>query len=160
MLRRWPVLLPVLLWCVAASAGEPANPTGALSDWLSIPGFTIEAAVGTGVKDSGELEGQATRFPENVGAVFCRVDGIGLEDPQTVTVVWFREGDERSRAKLMLTKAKPRASAMMQIPAAQAGSWRVEVQNDSGQALALVPFVVGKPSATDEAPRKPAPPHP
>jgi uncharacterized protein YfaS (alpha-2-macroglobulin family) len=46
----------------------------------------------------------------------------------------------------------------LQIPAAQAGSWRVEVQDANGQVLAVVPFVVGKPSVTDDSPLKSAPP--
>jgi hypothetical protein len=157
--RHWLWLLPVLVLCGTAVADEPGSPTAGLSDWLSIPGFTVETAVGTGVKSDGRLEGEASRFAENVGTVYCRVDAIGLDADQKVVVVWFREGDERARTNLTLTKSKPRDSVSMQIPAAQAGSWRVEVQNDTGQVLAVAPFVVGKPSLTGDAPRKTPPAH-
>jgi hypothetical protein len=160
MLRcvKWLLALALLAAIPAwAQDEEPRDPMAGLADWLTIPGFAVEAAVGSGVRDNGALVGEATRFAENVGAVYCRVDAIGLEGPQNVAIVWYREDEERARAPLRLTREKPNGSAMMTIPAAQAGTWRVEVQDAGGQVLTVVPFVVGKATRPDDGQRKQAP---
>ncbi len=149
----------VLIFCLVAAltpvallAGdsEPVDdPTAGLTDWLSIPDFTIEIALGTTLGADGQLVGETFRFPKNVGTVYCRVDGIGIADKQKLTLVWYREDAERERQTVAIAKAAPAATGSLNILAAQAGSWRVEVVDAKGRVLAVAPFVVGKPSITD-----------
>lgn len=154
---RWMWILPLVL-LGAAVAWSQEKETADPMDWLSIPDFSVEAAVGTGVTEAGALQGEAARFPAEVGVVFCRVDAIDLSRPLKLNVVWLREDEERSRTALALDKNRPNGAAQMTIPAAQAGSWRVEVQDERGQVLAVAPFVVGKPSVLEGEPLKKAPP--
>jgi len=149
--------LLVILAVTAAWAVEADKPPAKdnLTDWAKIPDFTIEAALGVAVDEKGELVGESATFPANVGTVFCRMSLIGIEQPQTVTVVWYREDEEVSRTKLRLSKEHPRDTASLAIPATKAGSWRVELLGDSEEVLSVLPFVVSKPSApTNEEPKK------
>lgn len=158
MLRRHWWILPLLLLFAAVAGAEEKDPAADPMDWLSIPDFSVEAATGTGVTEAGALTGEASRFAAEVGVVFCRVDAIGLQEAQQVTVVWLREDEERSRSVLKLDKNHPSGHAQMTIPAAQGGSWRVEVQDERDQVLTVVPFVVGKPSVLENELPKKAPP--
>jgi hypothetical protein len=153
---RWLWILPLLLLGVAVAWGQEKEPADPM-DWLSIPDFSVEAAVGMGVTETGALTGEASRFAAEVGVVFCRVDAIDLSRAQKVSLVWLREDEERSRTALTLDKNRPSGNAQMAIPADQAGSWRVEVQDERGQVLAVAPFVVGKPSVIEGEPLKKAP---
>jgi len=151
-------LAPAGVW--AQEDDTEDDPLAGLNDWLSIPDFTAEIAVGTGVGPDGALLGDASRFAKHVGTVYCRIDAIGLTETQNLTVVWYRVGEDLARQQVQLTKAKPNAVVSLNIPATQAGSWRVEVSAADDQVLAVAPFVVGAPSIGGRPAPKPAPTHP
>ncbi len=154
-MRRWGVAGWLAL-CLAAGfawaqAGDPAD---LLDDLPLIPDFTVEVTLGAGQDAQGNLLGENTVFPKNIGQVVCRVDGIGLTQPQEVAVVWYREDRERARAALTLNAEHPQQATQLAITEKLEGSWRIEVEDEAGQTLAVVPFVVGKPSVADEQPAK------
>jgi len=140
----------ILLLAVWPAAAQEQNDEGGSTDWLHIPGFSVEASLGTGVDEAGDLEGEATTFPATVGVVYCRVAMIGANQSQKVTVVWYREDEEVARATLWLTVESPRGEAHLAIPAGRAGTWRIEVIGDGDEVLAVLPFVVGQPSQPEE----------
>jgi len=125
-----------------------------LTDWMNIPTFTIEAALGSGVTENGKLTGEASSFAKDVGVVYCRVAIIDATQAQTVTVVWYRGDAEVSRTDLQLSKETHHAIAQLTIPAKQAGSWRVEIVDPGDNVLTVLPFVVGRASAPTETQRK------
>lgn len=125
-----------------------------LTDWMNIPTFTVEAALGSGATEHGELTGETSSFPANIGVVFCRVAIIDASQPQTLTIIWYREDAEMSRATRQLSKQKPSAIMQRTIPAKQAGSWRVEIVDANDNALTVLLFVVGKASTPVEPQRK------
>ena len=137
---------------VFALAEENQHQDG-LTDWLDMPSFSLEAVLGRGVDESGELTGEASSFPANVGIVFCRVAIIDADQPQTVTVVWYREEKEMARSSLRLSREQPHDTVRLNIPAVQSGSWRVEIVDQNDELLTVLPFLVGKPSP-QEPPRK------
>ncbi|MDP8222737.1 MAG: DUF2914 domain-containing protein [Candidatus Lernaella stagnicola] len=142
--------LLVLAASIAWAQAEPNDdPTAGLTDWLSIPDFTVEVTLGVGATPNGGILGETGAFAKRVGTVYCRVDGIGLTEKEKLAVVWFREDEQRARQTVELTKNKPHALTSLNIPAVQAGSWRVEVVDANDEVLAVVPFVVGRSSVSD-----------
>jgi len=147
-------LLLVLLPALPAMAQNADPLAEGLDEWMNIPTFTVEAALGRGVNDDGDLTDEASTFPADVGVVFCRVAMIDSDRPQSLAVVWYREDEEVARQKMRLTSEQSSGAVSLKIPAARAGSWRVEVVGEGDQLLTVLPFVVGKASAAGETPPK------
>jgi Protein of unknown function (DUF2914) len=135
------VLVAALAFAPAWAMADDSD----LTDWLEIPDFAVEVTIGSGV-DGKNLTGEGGAFAKNVGILHCRIDGIGLAEAQELTVVWYREDTERARQTVKLSKDDPVALTQLNIPAAQAGSWRVEVIARGDQVLAFAPFSIGRPS--------------
>lgn len=152
------ILLPTALWAQGEDTED--DPLAGLTDWLSIPDFTVEIQLGTGIAPDGAVLGETNRFARNVGMVFCRLDAIGLTQPQELSIVWYREDVQRASQRATFTKAKPNAAVSLNIPAVQAGSWRVEVTDAEDVVLTVAPFVIGAPSISGDQPLKTAPTRP
>lgn len=150
VLFNWLILC---LWAGFAWA-QMDDPGDMLDDLPLIPDFTVEVTLGTGQDAQGKLLGENTVFPKNVAQVVCRIDAIGLTQEQKITVIWYREDSERSRTALTLTTEQPQQATQLAFTEKLQGSWRIEVEDDAGQTLAVVPFVVGKASIADEQPAK------
>ncbi len=154
MVRRAWGLAIVLLFALCGTAGAQADLGGVVDDALSDLSLGAAVSLGTALDGNGNLAGESTRFAANVGAVYCRVVMIGADRSHTLTLTWYREGQEVGRSALTLAPGGA-ATDRRAVAAAQTGSWRVEVTDETGNVLAVVPFIVGQPSESGQPIKKP-----
>lgn len=154
MTRRTWALAIVLLLALGGAAGAQNDLGGVVDEALSDLSLGAAVSLGTAVGSDGNLTGETTRFAANVGTVYCRVAMTGADKNHTLTLVWYREGQEVGRTALPLAPGGA-ATDRRAIAAAQAGSWRVEVIDEAGNVLTVVPFVVGQPSESGQPIKKP-----
>lgn len=100
---------------------------------------TATAVACTGVKDRAP-EGAADTFPTSVGQVYCFTEARAVTGK--VVHVWYHGDKEVGRIELPVRAERWRTWSAKKVLPGMTGSWRVEVQDETGKALATVSFSV------------------
>ena len=133
----------VAAWSQAqAPAGNGNAPVAAPADTKAAPAKPAvkveKIVVATGVENR-EATGEATTFGADVGQVYCWTKLTVAETPAKIKYVWSMGGKQVHEFPLDIT-SPGRWWAAKKV---QTGSWKVEVQSESGESLGSVEFTVG-----------------
>ena len=115
---------------------QPAKPvvTGSLHLRRAVLATSIEERTPKGI---------AKHFDLDVGTVFAFVEVANPGDPTALTMVWKKDGVEKSRIDLTLGHGKGwRTWSKKRIGKKDAGEWTVDVLLDNGVALKRLAFRV------------------
>lgn len=95
----------------------------------------------TGVQDR-EPVGVASEFPAGTYEVYCFLEATDIMEETEATFVWYHEGVEKARVSLRLGEGPRWRTWSTKDVEGQAGQWKVEVEDPSGETVASVEFTV------------------
>ncbi|MCX5795860.1 MAG: DUF2914 domain-containing protein [Elusimicrobia bacterium] len=141
-------------WAQAPAA--PAAPAATPAETKAAPAPAAvkveKILVATGVENR-EATGEATTFGAEVGQVYCWTKLAVTEPPAKVKYVWSMSGKPVYEHPIEI-KTSGRWWASKKV---QPGSWKVELQSESGESLGSVEFTVSAEAAAPAAAPAPAP---
>ena len=106
------------------------------------PGLQVDRAVTARAVESREPVGEASSFPADVGRVFLFTHVTGAQGETAVYHVWRHGPTERAKVRLPVRSNSWRTWSSKQIVPGWTGEWSVEVQDEQGNVLESVAFVV------------------
>jgi len=155
-MKKW--FASVMMVAAAAAWSQAQAPAGNGNAPVAAPAAAKAAPAQAAVKvekivvaagmENREATGEATTFGADVGQVYCWTKLTVSEAPAKVKYVWSLDGKQVHEYPLDI-KSSGRWWAAKNV---QTGSWKVEVQSESGESLGSVEFTVG-----GEAKAAPAP---
>ena len=145
-MAKW--LASVLIFAAVSSwAQAPAGngnapmavPTDAKAASTAKSTVTVEKIVVAAGVENREATGEATIFGADVGKVYCWTKLSVSEPPAKIKYVWSLNGKQLYEHQLDIKSS----GRWWTAKTVEAGSWKVEVQSDSGESLGSVGFSVG-----------------
>lgn len=117
---------------------------GLMSLLLVTPGFAAglsvaEGVITTQVVDHAPID-ELESYPAQLGKLFCFTRIIGAEGETTVTHVWFYQDQEMARIDLPVRSSSWRTYSSKNILPQWAGDWKVQVLDDAGLEIGVIPF--------------------
>ncbi len=94
-----------------------------------------------GVEDMGPV-GAGTRFPANVGSLYCFTVVEGASNPQVIYHEWQYGGGKVTSVPLSVEDESWRTWSRKAIRPAEVGAWQVKVRDGHGRLLAQTRFEV------------------
>ncbi|OEU72322.1 MAG: hypothetical protein BA874_09580 [Desulfuromonadales bacterium C00003068] len=80
--------------------------------------------------------------PADVDKLYCFTRITGASEDTWVTHVWYCEDKELTRVRLPVNSLNWRTWSSKRVMPQWKGAWRVEVLDNEGQALLIVPFSI------------------
>lgn len=80
--------------------------------------------------------------PADVDKLYCFTRITGATEDTWVTHVWYCEDKELTRVRLPVNSLNWRTWSSKRVMPQWKGAWRVEVLDNEGQALLIVPFSI------------------
>ncbi|MFC1837809.1 DUF2914 domain-containing protein [Thermodesulfobacteriota bacterium] len=106
------------------------------------PGFTINRMVtGKSIAEREPVSISGT-FSSDTEKVFCFLEAGDIEVDTTVSFVWYYEGQKMAVVALPLYQGKRWRTYSSKIVRNLKGSWKVELQENSGIVLNTVTFQI------------------
>ena len=127
MLKRF--LLLVLLSLVLV----PIASAGSLS--------VVEGVITTQVVDRAPVD-EVESYPAQIGKLYCFTKIAGAQGETQVTHVWLYQDKEMGRVTLPVRSAEWRTYSSKNILPEWAGGWKVQVLDDAGAEIAVIPFTL------------------
>lgn len=114
---------------------QEQTPTPAQEETAApVPALTVEkVAFATAIEDRQPV-GEGESFPTTVEKLYFWTLVTGAQEPTDITHHWHFNGEKVSSVTLTLRYPRMRTWSSKTIPA-QAGTWKVEVQDASGKVL-------------------------
>ncbi len=106
------------------------------------PDLQVDRAVAARGVESREPVGEASSFPADVGRVFLFSRIVGAQEETAVYHVWRPGPTERAKVRLSVRSNSWRTWSSKQIAPRWTGPWTVEVQDELGNVLESVSFVI------------------
>lgn len=97
--------------------------------------------IGTTVEDRN-IVNPDTSFSSSVGNLFCFTRITGAEDTTQVSHVWYYDDEEMARTELNVRSSDWRTWSSKNILPTWVGSWRVVIEDASGNSLAEQTFEI------------------
>jgi hypothetical protein len=117
---------------------------GLMSLLLVTPGFAAGLSVAEGVITTQVVDhvpiDELESYPAQLGKLFCFTRIIGAEGETTVTHVWFYQDQEMARIDLPVRSPSWRTYSSKNILPQWAGDWKVQVLDDAGLEIGVIPF--------------------
>jgi hypothetical protein len=105
----------------------------------SAKGLGVEKAVAAASVENREPVGEAKEFNASVGQVSCWTKVIAATVPTKIKHVWYVDDQKVSEISLDINYPRTRTWSTKKI---WAGSWRVDVTDETGTVLTSVSFTV------------------
>jgi hypothetical protein len=86
-----------------------------------------------------------TRFPVDVGRLFCFSRISGIRQPTRIQHVWYLDGKERFRKVLPVAPPSWRTFSSKRIRPSDVGPWRIEISDAEGNVMQTLSFAVTAP---------------
>jgi len=102
-----------------------------------------EMEIGTNIEDR-QIIGADSSFTSSVETLFCFTKIAGAEDNTQISHVWLHEGEEKARIPLSIQARTWRTWSSKTIPASWTGSWKVVIEDKSGDILAEKDFNISE----------------
>jgi hypothetical protein len=118
----------------APMAAPPSSQAAAAKAVVKVEKIVAAAGV-----ENREATGAATTFGADVGQVYCWTKLTVTDPPAKVKFVWSM-GGKQVHEYLVDVNSSGRWWAAKKVAA---GSWKVEIQSESGESLGSVEFTVG-----------------
>ncbi len=107
-----------------------------------VSGLSVEEMVFCTTVENREPVGADTAFADTIGQVYCFTQISGAEDTTTISHVWYLNGEEKASVDLSVRGKTWRTWSSKRIPKEWDGSWRVDVESETGVVLKSKEFVV------------------
>lgn len=111
---------------------------------VSAQELSVEIAVARDVVDRMPVD-EGTKYPVDVGEVWCWTRVTGAEPGTTIEHVWMRGAQEMAVVPLQIGGPSWRTYSSKTIPPEWSGEWRVYVRDTNGYIHAVESFTVGEP---------------
>ena len=135
-----PVLLAMVLMVLAAGALAQDEAVAESSE-QGAP--TVAISFGTDIdRESRELVGETTDFAAGIERITCLTLIKGLEAPNSVTHVWYRDGKTMARVDLNVASTNWRTWSSKRLLPSWTGHWEVKVLDSDGRVLGSADFQV------------------
>ena len=105
-------------------------------------GMSVASAVICRQISSRQAVDPGTRFPATVGKLYCLSKITNIAVSTHVVHVWYYGAVERARVTLNVNPPAWRTYSSKIIQPHEIGTWRVEIQDDSGSVLQTVNFEI------------------
>ena len=129
------VLLPaVLIVCLSLCAVFPVS--------VMAENMNIEKSAVCKNVVNREVVDEGWRFPASVGKLYCFSKVANIDSHTEVVHTWYFGDTERARVTLNVNPPAWRTYSSKNIQAHEIGSWRVEIQDQTGNILETVRFEV------------------
>ncbi len=102
-------------------------------------GLSVEKAVAATSVEDHEPVGEAKEFNASVGKVYCWTKVVAETVPTKIKHVWYVDNQQVSEIPLDINYPSTRTWSTKTI---RAGSWRVDVTDETGTVLTSVNFTV------------------
>lgn len=97
--------------------------------------------VATAIEDRNPI-GVDTTFTADVGTLFCFTQIEEAPDTGKIFHVWYHKSEEKARIDLEVKNDKWRTWSSKNILKSWSGPWRVIVEDDNGNVLAVKNFTI------------------
>lgn len=111
---------------------------------VSAQDISVELAVARAVVDRMPVD-EGTKFPADVGEVWCWTRVSGAEPGTTIEHVWMRGTEKMAIVPLRVGGSSWRTYSSKTIPPEWSGEWYVYVRDTNGYIYGLQSFTVGAP---------------
>jgi hypothetical protein len=137
-----------------AAPAEPAvkEPAAAEQGTTQATELTAELATGTSVENR-EIVGASSKFPSNIGKVWCLSNVKGSKITDTVTHEWYYKDKKMASVELKIGPWRWITWSNMNIWPAFKGDWTVKVVDSKGNLINSINFKI---EDTETAPATPA----
>ena len=100
-----------------------------------------EGIITTQILDRAPVD-EIASYPAQMGKLYCFTRIAGAERETQVTHVWLYQDKEMARVSLPVRSASWRTYSSKQILPEWAGEWKVQVLDESGQVIGVIPFTL------------------
>ena len=114
----------------------------AVAGLLYAQDLQVDRAVTARGVEARQPVGEGSWFPVDVGRVFLFSRIVGAQDERAVYHVWRHGPTERAKVRLPVRSKSWRTWSSKQIMSGWTGPWTVEVQDELGNVLKSVSFVI------------------
>jgi hypothetical protein len=143
----WPG--PVLFLVVFFTEGKMLKrlvPIALLVCVLAPPVFAgtlriAEGVITTQIVDRAPVD-EIAGYPAQQGRLYCFTRIVGAQGETQVTHVWLYRDKEMARVTLPVRSASWRTYSSKQILPEWAGEWQVQVLDEAGQEIGVIPFTL------------------
>nr|WP_320050285.1 DUF2914 domain-containing protein [uncultured Desulfuromonas sp.] len=101
----------------------------------------VDASITTRIVNREPLDSLNT-VPAGIDELYCFTRVSGATDDTWITHVWYCEDQELARVRLPVRSSNWRTWSSKQILPQWKGAWRVEVFDENGEAILIVPFSI------------------
>ena len=117
--------------------------TGGLAQDGDSASPTVKISFGTDIdRESRELVGETTTFSAGIERIVCLTLILGMEAPNSVTHVWYRDGKTMARVDLNVASSSWRTWSSKKLLPSWTGHWEVKVLDSDGRVLGSADFDV------------------
>ncbi len=117
--------------------------TGGLAQDGENAAATVKISFGTDIdRESRELVGETTTFSAGIERIVCLTLIMGMEAPNSVTHVWYRDGKTMARVDLNVASSIWRTWSSKWLLPSWTGHWEVKVLDSDGRVLGSADFDV------------------
>lgn len=100
-----------------------------------------EGVITTQVVDRAPVD-EIETYPAQLGKLYCFTKIVGAEGDTQVTHVWLFQDKEMARVDLSVRSSAWRTYSSKNIIPEWSGEWKVQVLNEAGEEIALIPFTL------------------
>ncbi len=135
-------LMLVLGMLVIVASGVWAQDT-ALVQSSETEAPSVNISFGTDIdRENRELVGETAEFAAGIERITCLTQIKGLEAPNSVTHVWYRDGKTMARVDLNVASTNWRTWSSKRLLPQWTGHWEVKVLDSDGRVLGSGDFNV------------------
>ena len=136
------ILRIILAFAFIISLGITSPAIGQEKAEMGVQVFSVSTMVVAEEVQDREPVGVSETFPVSTEKVYCFIEATNISEDTEATFVWYHEGQEMRTFTLPIMQGPRWRSFAYKNLHGQAGNWKVEIKDKTGNSVKSIPFKV------------------